>query len=91
MAHNPCSQQAAAVPAEKAVYRSPANARNRPSAIWLRAELCVQRKRTRRFSTLCLLMLTTLSAAGSSRVAEAMRVSYRAETPAPVQPAHWQA
>src|SRR6266542_6452117 len=37
----------ASVPAEKASTRPPETWRRRPSAIWLRAELCVQRKRTR--------------------------------------------
>src|SRR4030095_7907386 len=35
------------VPALSASYRSAARARRKPSAIWLRAELCVQRNRTR--------------------------------------------
>ena len=38
----------ASVPALAASKRSPARARSQPSAIWLRAELCVQRKSTRR-------------------------------------------
>src|SRR5580765_1825687 len=35
------------VPALAASKRSPASVRSSPSAIWLRAELCVQRNRTR--------------------------------------------
>src|SRR5947209_10486306 len=38
----------ASVPAENASKRSPARWRSKPSAIWLRAELCVQRNSTRR-------------------------------------------
>src|SRR5438132_13356113 len=39
--------QVASVPALATSSRSPAKARKNPSAIWLRAELCVQRTRTR--------------------------------------------
>src|SRR6266496_2213044 len=43
----------ASVPALAASNRSPPSARRKPSAIWLRAELCVQRKSTRRLVTRC--------------------------------------
>src|SRR5438034_9574851 len=38
----------ASVPAENASKRLPPSCRSRPSAIWLRAELCVHTKSTRR-------------------------------------------